>query len=698
MIGTAEAPDHSINHLLVVAADHATINRLISSLRNEGMALRAASANSSKEVDTLLTQQQWDVLVVYDTASVALEELLLLLRKHQQDIPVIQVTAQPTPDEIRPALFNQGVNVVVQANQTGKLVVSIMREASHYQLRKQLRWLEIRLQELDRRHERLLEDSPAAISYVRDGMHLYCNPGYAALFGYDSTTSIRSTPLLNLVVPAQRAALKELLAKAETGAHSGSFMARLFDGSETELHFGFNPVEYQGKPCLQMTAQPAAGNAEYSEELARLNTMDLLTTLDNRTHFITRIEDAIRNAVQKSMFSALLLVEVDDFAAIEAALGRSSSNLVLNDIADFLQQAVTLPFAAGRLDDHVFGILLFDGNPDAALALCQNIRENITNRISSAMVSSLELSCSVGMALINGHALNAGDILERARLNQKQKLTASSGSSQFRIGDSLLHDANDMVEYLKTALVQRRFKPVFQPIVGISGNNQRFYEMLIRMLDKDGNEIMPGAFLPLANINGLGEQVDRLVISMALETLQASDEVQQLAVNITDNTLLSHTFLPWLSEQLRTSRIQAERLLIDLSEIAVHAQYESAREFCAGLEVLGVKLTISHFGCALNAFALLDTLHPEYVTLDETVVRDLVYSSHQKTHVQGLVKALHARNLQVVTPRVEEMAVLPVLWEIGVDFVQGYSVQAPSHEMNYEFVQDEEITLTALPQ
>lgn len=698
MTAKPDATELAVTHLLIVSEDDGTrVNKLISSLRHEGLALRPALANSSKELAALLIQDQWDVLVLFDSAQIELDTLLALLHKHEQDIPVILVTTTPSPDSARIELFNKGVRDTVPADQSSQLIVSIKREAQHYFLRKQLRRLEIKQLELEKRHELLLEDSPTAISYVRDGIHLYCNPGYASLFGYDDRTTVTTTPFLNLIAPSHRPAMKELLERAETGAQSETMLVRRQDGSETELLLHFRPVEFQGKPCLQMTAQPTGGNAEYSAELALLNTQDLLTKLDNRPHFITRIESAIRSAVQKGSFSSLILVEVDDFADIADTLGRSSSNLVLNDIALYLQQAITKPFAAGRLDDHVFGIILHDGDPDEALALCSLLRENITNRISGAMLSSLELTCSVGMALINGHALNADDILERARLHQQQGLAADAGT-MFRIGDSLQHDANDMVEYLKSALAQRRFKPVFQPIVGISGNYQRFYELLIRMLDQDGNEILPGAFLPLANLNGMGEEIDRMVISMALAALKNSAAVQQLTVNITDNTLLSQTFMPWLSEQLRESRIQADRLMIDISEIALHALFDQALQFCKGLDVLGVKLTISHFGSALDPFAMLDVLSPEFVTLDETVVRDLIYSTQQKANVHALVKALHARNLQVVTPRVEDMAVLPVLWEIGVDYVQGYCLQAPSNEMNYEFVQDEEITLTAAPQ
>lgn len=694
-----DSPEHAVTHLLVVTDDKVTTNRLISNLRHEGLALRGDIASDKKQLTTLLIQDQWDVLVYYDTAGIELEELLKLLAKHEQDIPVILVHASNQVAENLDAdallMFRKGVRDVVPADRPNQLLVSITREAQQYAQKKQQRRMEIKQQELEKRHKQLLSDSPLAISYIRDGIHLYCNQSYADIFAYAGIDTVSTTPFLNLISTAGRTEVKSLLSKAEDSPQNITVPVRKQDGSEAELLLNFTPVEYMGKRCLQLTALHPGGNAQHSAEVARLTSQDLLTQLENRSFFMMRIETAIRTAVQKGIFSSLIIIEVNDFENIAVAIGKSSSNLVLNDIALYLQAAIDQPCAAGRLDDHLFGIILHDGDPDAALALCNQIREKINNRISSAMLASLELNCSVGMALINGHALNANDIIVRARTNMKQKLGSARGTHTFRIRDSLGHDAQDMLEYLTEALEKHRFKPVFQPIVGINGNNQRCYEVLIRMLDKDDNEILPGAFLPLANMNGMGEQLDRMVVNLALESLLDSSAVQQLTINITNNTLMSQTFLPWLSEQLRTSRMQADRLAIDISEIFLHSSRDQALAFCEGLNVLGVKLTISQFGCALEPFALLDQLNPQFVTLDETVVRDLIYSSHQKANVQAMVSALHARHLLVVAPRVEDMAVLPALWEIGVDFVQGYCVQAPSNEMNYDFVQDEEITLTA---
>lgn len=691
------AAEPGVSHLLVVSSDHTAVNRLISHLRNAGLALRPTLAATLNQLAGLLAQEPWELLLVQDEAGPALADTLALLRKHQQDLPVILLRSAALADGELPPLLRQGVRAAVPMHDADRLVAEIAREIELVELRRRLHRHERQLQELELRHRQVLNDSPVALAYVLDGMHLYCNPAYARLFGYPDAASVSTTPLLNLVVPEARPALKELLAAATTAAGHGLFRARRHDGSETELQLAFTPMEHEGRSCLQLTVQPPAGNAAYAAEVERLGNQDLLTRLDSRSFFLQRLDNAIRAAVQQGRCSSLILVQIDDFEGIAAALGRSASNLVLNDIAQTLQSGLGHPLQAGRLDEHVFGLWLELADPDAVLALCDDIRDRINNRVSSAMLASLELRCSVGMALINGRALNAADLLERARLNRELQPLATGRADGFRIGDSLAHDAADMLDYLHTALAERRFKLAFQPIVGLSGNTRRLYEVLVRMLDRDGNEVRPGAFLPLATLNGMGEAIDRIVVELAIAALLDSPEVQQLTLNITDNTLLSPTFLPWLSEQLTQQRLPGERLGIDISEIVLHASAEAAVAFCQGLDVLGVKLTISHFGCALEPFALLDRMKPSLVTLEETLVRDLIYSSHQKAAVQSLVKALHARGVEIVTPRVEDMAALPVLFELGIDYVQGYCLQAPSHQMNYEFVQDEEITLSAPP-
>src|SRR5690606_38928154 len=103
---------------------------------------------------------------------------------------------------------------------------------------------------------------------------------------------------------------------------------------------------------------------------------------------------------QDNRFSSLLLVDLADFDEISSALGRSSANIVLNDVARALRE-LTNGDAVARVDDHCFGILVQDGDPDRALALAREIQSRVNNRVSAAMLPSLELHCVIGAALVN---------------------------------------------------------------------------------------------------------------------------------------------------------------------------------------------------------------------------------------------------------------------------------------------------------
>ncbi len=689
-----ESTKLAITHLLVVADEHQTANLLISSLRQEQVSLRAANALTETELALLLTQDQWDVLVCYDNGRIALETVIALLGKHEQDIPLVYVTTAATVTDPLP-LFRLGVHDVVPVSQSRYLVLSVQRATRHYQLQRQLRRLEMSQHELEQRYDILLATSTSPISYIQDGVHLYCNDEYARFFGYDSAATIRVKPFLNLLAVSEREQMRSVLRQAVEAEQKFTTRILCADGSEQAAELHLVPVDYHGKQCLQLRAALTAGNPAYTDAVARLSNQDLVTRVANREHFLAILDAGIRKAVQLGMFSTLVVIEIADFDDLKAVIGLSSTNLLLNDIAQFLQSLPGEGNHVGRLVDAEFGVLMANGNPDDTLQLVSMIKERCNSYLSAAMPNSLTLHCDVGMALINGHAPNSDTILLRARNWLTSGTNYADNAPQQEVLEVAAPNAKDMLDYLVEALRESRFTLYYQPIVPIKGGSNHGYEVLIRMIDKQGNELRPGAFLPLAILNGMGEAIDRMVVTLVLTSREITSNSDSLILNITSNTLTSQTFLPWLGEQLMLHRFPAHRLVLDLSEIDFHGNSDSACAFSRNANELGLRTAISHFGTAVEPFALLDNLKPGFVILDESVVRDIVYSTHQKANVQALIDALHKRGMQVAAPQVEDMDVLPILWSVGADFVQGYCLQAPAKNMNYAFMQEEEITLSA---
>src|SRR5690606_6970282 len=179
----------------------------------------------------------------------------------------------------------------------------------------------------------------------------------------------------------------------------------------------FTPVEVDGEDCLQVAVRHAPGNGDYASQVAEIETRDLLTRLHNQAHFTRRLEQAIAAAVRQGRQGALLLVRLNEFVDIESAVGRTTANLILADIGRFLLESAGKRLCAARLSAHEFGLLLPGAGARQALKLAEFIHGRINNRITQAALPSLELSCSVGVALVNANALDAGSLLAAARAN-----------------------------------------------------------------------------------------------------------------------------------------------------------------------------------------------------------------------------------------------------------------------------------------
>jgi len=91
----------------------------------------------------------------------------------------------------------------------------------------------------------------------------------------------------------------------------------------------------------------------------------------------------------------------------------------------------------------------------------------------------------------------------------------------------------------------------------------------------------------------------------------------------------------------------------------------------------------------------LDDIKPVYVKLDKSLVRDIGISYYQHNDLKNLFADLHNKHFKVAVPQVEDSSVLPLLWKLDADFIQGYYLERPRQTMDYKFIQNYEITLGA---
>jgi EAL domain-containing protein (putative c-di-GMP-specific phosphodiesterase class I) len=183
-----------------------------------------------------------------------------------------------------------------------------------------------------------------------------------------------------------------------------------------------------------------------------------------------------------------------------------------------------------------------------------------------------------------------------------------------------------------------------------------------------------------------GEQLDRRIIEQVMRRL-SKDAITnwRFVVNLSHNSLASVHFLRWLEGRLSGRRSLASKLVLQISETdALIAQHHLCT-FCEVIEKLGCKLSVSTFGYTPKPLRYLSLVPAAYVKLDKGLSRKVDVIQANLKFLSSLIEELHERGISAITLRLEQLPILPLLW-------QGNCLHPPSISMNFEFIETQTIS------
>ena len=255
------------------------------------------------------------------------------------------------------------------------------------------------------------------------------------------------------------------------------------------------------------------------------------------------------------------------------------------------------------------------------------------------------------------------------------------------------NDDPAMRQQLQEALAEGRFKLVYQPIVPLHAQPAESYEALIRMIDKNGEEIAPASFIPVAEKAGLMSEIDRWVIRESMQTLvkqHADKKETSLLVKLSEASLGDQTLIPWINEQLNEFHLPGDTLIFEIKEAYVLKQPDSAKQLLDGLKQSHCRTALGHFGSDPRSLDYLEQLHVDFVKLAGTFVDNLTGDSKGQAMIKAVVQTAHDLGTLTVATFVQDASKMATLWQCNVDYIQGYFLQAPDQEMSYNFSEDED--------
>lgn len=370
----------------------------------------------------------------------------------------------------------------------------------------------------------------------------------------------------------------------------------------------------------------------------------------------------------------------DSFEEAIAQVGPLVAEELVVRLGRLVRESLTSGDLCGRLGGAGFMILIERGTSRDVEVWAEQLIQQVAAAAFNAGQSSVSMTISIGLGRLHRSVKDpstaAADAVEAARQarakggNRYQHLDRSDSETR-----ELAHD-EIWVRQIKTALLENRFRLVQQPIASLLGEEQGLFDVLVRMVDETGDEVLPSAFLPAASRHELLKPIDRWVIGAAV-AFCAQRQPEAVFVRLSRDSVGDASLVPWLVNQVATSRAQPAQLCFQVDEAVAAQHLEATRQIADALRSRGFRFAIEHFGSTPAATRILAQVGADFVKIDGTLMQGLSTNHRHQEKVQQLVVAAREAGSSTIAERVEDANTMAILWQLGVHFLQGYLIQAP---------------------
>ncbi|CAM8666453.1 GGDEF domain [Comamonadaceae bacterium] len=491
------------------------------------------------------------------------------------------------------------------------------------------------------------------------------------------------------VSPAQWKAHQEVLFAHQT-FQEFEMQRVLLDGSFMWVSISGAPIfDAQGTFCgYRGTGRDISARKAAEAEIERLAFFDALTTLPNRRMLIDRLQHALEASTRNGLHGALLFIDLDNFKVLNDTLGHHMGDLLLQQVAQRLQECVRSADTVARLGGDEFVVMLEELDGDALVAASQ--AEVVAKKVLSALNKQFALgnhnvhsSPSIGVTLFFQHMHNIEELLKRADLAMYQAKGAGRNTLRFFDPDmqAAASERAEMEADLRRALQDEQFVLYYQPVVDQAGGVTGV-EALLRWQHPVRGMVSPATFIPVAEQTGLILPLGRWVLEAACAQLVAwndSPHTQRLsiAVNVSARQFRHPDFSTHILDLLRTSGANPYRLKLELTESLLLTDFEEAVLKMGELRSIGVSFSLDDFGTGYSSLAYLKRLPLDQLKIDQSFVRDVLTDANDAAIARTILSLAKSLDLGVVAEGVETQGQRDFLLQAGCRAFQGYFFGRP---------------------
>ncbi|MCX7627076.1 MAG: EAL domain-containing protein [Methylophilaceae bacterium] len=421
-----------------------------------------------------------------------------------------------------------------------------------------------------------------------------------------------------------------------------------------------------------------------SKQLSYQASHDALTGLVNRYEFERLAQHALADAKANQRIHCVAYIDLDQFKVVNDSCGHLAGDVLLRQIAEQMRARVRDSDSLARLGGDEFGLLLMGCRIDDA----QNILDQVLRAIREYRFTydgkMFKIGASIGLTEIDPE--QTGTLSELLTTVDSACYAAKEDGGNrihvYQANDQELRTRYSQLEWVSRiheGLEKGLFRIYSQSMRALTPGGEAHCELLIRMHAEDGTIYSPGYFLPAAERYHLMPQIDRWVVKQAIATLARRKGVFAgvCAINLSGQTLSEEDFLDFVTAEIAANRLDARCLCFEITESAMIANLNKARQFIQTLRQMGCRFSLDDFGSGLSSFGYLKTLDVDFLKIDGMFIKNITQSQVDRAMVESINHIGHVMGLHTIAEFAEDDATIAVLAEIGIDYAQGYGVAKP---------------------
>ena len=420
--------------------------------------------------------------------------------------------------------------------------------------------------------------------------------------------------------------------------------------------------------------------AKQKAEIEYKSRHDPLTSLPNRHTISDLLRTAMIATDQEAENLLFCIIDVHGLKDINDSLGHESGDEILRMISERLKDALRSSDKVGRFGGDKFAAILTHSKSAATIELCTRLLSTLDSAFKLDG-HSLYIAAALGVATYPEHAENAPALIQKAEIAlHKAKATAKD----FVIFDAQHDHSNaanvNLSNDLRNAIRDGQLQLHYQAQMDLRSGKIMGAEALARWIHPEHGFIPPDTFIDIAERTGLIKPLTEWVLATAIKQCaewRKSCRPLTISINLSARNLHDETLTKQITRLIRHWQIIPDQICLEITETAMMADPEHAKQLLDEFDSLGLRLSIDDFGTGYSSLGYLKKLPVDEIKIDKSFVMNMKDDENDASIIRATVGLAHDLGLTVVAEGVENQESLDELKRLGCEIAQGYHISRP---------------------